>query len=216
LIWFLIFELSQSTKFTYNKWHPYISVLPIVAFAVLRNSNPILRSASSRAFSFIGTCSLETFVIQYHFWLAADTKGILLVIPGTKWRPVNIFVSTLMFVWLSHKVANATVELTAWFCGTSQKALPISAPTWGTTSVSGPEEHIPLTEVAKLDGTERMVPALGSPSQRWVDRLADTSQPAHMPGFRVFSDDSNWTSGLGFKLVITGFLLWFLNMTWST
>ncbi|KAF8527878.1 Cas1p-domain-containing protein [Hysterangium stoloniferum] len=217
LIWFFIFELSQPSKFTYNKWHPYVSVLPIVAFAVLRNANPILRSASSRAFAFIGTCSLETFIIQYHFWLGADTKGILLVIPGTKWRPVNILVSTLMFIWLSHKVANATVELTAWFCGAPQKALPTSAPTRGTANVSAPEEHIPLAEVAKLDdGAERMEPATPSPPQRWVDRLADASQPTHTSGFRVFSDNSDWTNGLGFRLAITGFSLWFLNMTWST
>lgn len=60
MIWFFAFELWQENKFVYNTWHPYISFLPIAAFVILRNANAVLRSASSHAFAFIGTCSLET------------------------------------------------------------------------------------------------------------------------------------------------------------
>jgi len=107
ILWFFAFELYQESKYSYNGWHPYISFLPILAFTILRNSNPILRSATSRVFAFIGKCSLETFVIQFHFWLAGDTKGILLVVPGTRWRPINFIVTTVMFIYLSDRVAHA-------------------------------------------------------------------------------------------------------------
>jgi hypothetical protein len=89
LVWFLAFVLYQESKFAYNSWHPYISFLPVLAFVVLRNSTVILRSGFSQAFHFVDKCSLETFIIQYHFWLAGDNKGVLLV-PGTRWRPLNI------------------------------------------------------------------------------------------------------------------------------
>ncbi|KAJ7092646.1 Cas1p 10 TM acyl transferase domain-containing protein [Mycena epipterygia] len=69
LLWFFSFELLQESKFTYNAWHPWISWLPILMFVVLRNANASLRSASSHAFVLIGTCSPETFVIQYHVFL---------------------------------------------------------------------------------------------------------------------------------------------------
>lgn len=77
LIWYLSFEISQKDKFAYNAKHPYIAIIPVMAFVILRNATPVLRSASSQLFAFIGTCSLETFIMQYHFWLAGG-KNILM------------------------------------------------------------------------------------------------------------------------------------------
>ena len=221
LLWFFIFELSQPSKYSYNAWHPYLSILPIGGFVILRNSNPILRSASSRIFAFIGTCSLETFIIQFHFWMAADTKGILLVIPGTKWRPLNMVVSTVMFVWLSHKVANATVDLTNWFCGTEKKTLPtsVTSRTPGATSTSSTRpEAIPLTQTGKHDDSR---PQDVTPTERWVDRLANGTRSSSTPGFRIFVGDdsswpSNWKPGIGIRLVVAGLVLWLVNITWPS
>jgi N-acetylneuraminate 9-O-acetyltransferase len=224
LLWFFIFELSQPSKFAYNAWHPYVSVIPIGAFVILRNSNAILRSASSRLFAFIGTCSLETFIIQFHFWLAADTKGILLVIPGTKWRPLNMLVSTIMFVWLSHKVANATGDLTNWFCGTPKKTLPSpasGAPRLpGATSASARADDIPLTRTDK-NGAADSNRGTGAPAERWVDRLASGTQAGSGPGFRMFEGDdsywpASWQPGIGTRLVVAGVILWLINITWPS
>jgi len=126
LVWFFAFELSQESKFTYNAWHPSVSFVPVLAFVALRNATVILRSSHSRAFAFIGKCSLETFIIQYHFWLAGDTKGVLLVIPGTKWRPVNFMLTTFIFIYLSDRVAQATAYFTTQICGGKPKTLPSS------------------------------------------------------------------------------------------
>ncbi|KAJ7293498.1 10 TM acyl transferase domain found in Cas1p-domain-containing protein [Mycena rebaudengoi] len=111
LIWFFAFELSQASKFTYNAWHPWISWVPILAYVVLRNASASMRSASSQAFAFIGRCSMETFVIQYHYFLSADTKGVLLVIPGTVWRPLNFVVVSTAFIYISHLAAEAIDEI---------------------------------------------------------------------------------------------------------
>jgi hypothetical protein len=71
LIWFFLFELTRRDKFNYNSWHPFVSVVPVVGFVLLRNATPVLRASHSWLYAFIGTCSLELFILQYHVWLAA-------------------------------------------------------------------------------------------------------------------------------------------------
>jgi len=216
LVWFFVFELSQPSKFTYNKWHPYISITPVLAFVILRNATPILRSASSRLFAFIGTCSLETFILQYHFWLAADTKGILLFIPGTRWRPINLLFSTVIFVWLSYKVAGATGELTSWICGGKKKTLPTSAPP--VQAAPRTEEAIPLVAQNCEEETQKGG-SMGNDNStlngsRWVDRLAHSS--SNSPGFRVVTGNSSWGEkvSLPVKIGLGVVVLWVINIAW--
>ncbi|KAF8922642.1 10 TM acyl transferase domain found in Cas1p-domain-containing protein [Mucidula mucida] len=168
MLWYFAFELTQESKFTYNVWHPYLAVVPVLAFAVLRNASVILRSASSRAFAF-------TFVIQYHFWLAGDTKGILLVLPGTRWRPINFVFTTFLFIFVSHWVAKATGELTVWICSDSHKAAMPLPVTQTSSDTQSRQESIPLVAVngAKLEGGSGSPDAQAQQPRRWLDRLAE-------------------------------------------
>ncbi|KAI0788670.1 Cas1p-domain-containing protein [Abortiporus biennis] len=230
LFWFFAFELSQPDKFTYNAWHPYISFLPVGAFVVLRNANGILRSVSSRMFAFIGKCSLETFIIQYHFWLAGDTKGILLVIPGTRWRPLNMVITTIMFIYVSDRVSDATGQITKWICAiSSPPTLPTSAAP--TATRSSPQSTSEAQEIIFLvpqeDGSgERkdnegndLPPEPDTPvrsSRRWVDRLAEGSSSASSPsGFRVWYGETEWNPGVKTKIGIALGVMWLLNLLWT-
>lgn len=229
MVWFFAFELWQENKFIYNGWHPYISFLPIAAFVVLRNANPILRSASSRMFAFIGTCSLETFIIQYHFWLAGDTKGVLLVIPGTVWRPVNFILTSIMFVYVSHRVAQATGVITAWICNVEKKLLPtVNIPTSAvregpssSTSRSTHHEAIPLVsrdDVEQKGGEDTLPPEPDTPIRpvrRWVDRLADEGQSSSSRGLSLWYNQTEWKPGVKTKLIIGMGLMWIVNMMWQ-
>lgn len=228
-IWFFAFELWQENKFIYNGWHPYISFLPISAFMVLRNATPVLRSASSRAFAFIGTCSLETFIIQYHFWLAGDTKGVLLVIPGTRWRPVNFIITSIMFIYVSHRVAQASGEVTKWICGGGEKkTLPTTNPAASHTSSQSTSrrtaqpsdsnpETIPLTSQNETKDDNLPEPDTPTrPTRRWVDRLADegpSSQSSSSLG--SWFNQTEWQLGVKTKLAIIFGLMWVANILWS-
>lgn len=114
---FFLFQITRETKFAYNAYHPYISWIPILAFIALRNASPSLRNRHSEVFGWIGTCSLETFTLQYHIWMAADTHGLLdLSLFGGIWL-VNFVISTVVFLFTSHCVARATGDLTGWILG---------------------------------------------------------------------------------------------------
>ncbi|KAF9952296.1 hypothetical protein BGZ72_006407 [Mortierella alpina] len=116
LVGYFAFEASMQ-KLEYNQYHPYVSWIPILAFVVLRNSTATLRNTTSTFYAFIGKCSLETFICQFHIWLAGDTKGILVLWPWNgdtgSWT-INLAVSTLLFVCVSHALSKATGELSDW------------------------------------------------------------------------------------------------------
>ncbi|XP_057684438.1 N-acetylneuraminate 9-O-acetyltransferase isoform X2 [Corythoichthys intestinalis] len=92
-----------------NEMHPYISVLQILAFVLIRNIPGYARSIYSSFFAWFGKISLELFICQYHIWLAADTKGILVLIPGVP--SLNILVSTFIFVCVAHEISVITNDL---------------------------------------------------------------------------------------------------------
>ncbi|KZT30628.1 Cas1p-domain-containing protein [Neolentinus lepideus HHB14362 ss-1] len=219
LFWYMAFELAQPSKFVYNTWHPYISFLPIGAFVILRNANVILRSASSRFFAFIGRCSLETFVIQFHLWLAADTKGILIVIPATRWRLTNMVFTTIIFVYASHLVAEATTEITAWICSSETKTLPTTGSSTAAASSATRPEQIPLVAGSShTPGKEPEIPSESDPAARripsWADRLAEgSSAPSSSPiRYNLFVTD--WKPGLKTKVLSGLGLMWLANIMW--
>src|SRR6202021_790512 len=63
-------------------------------------------------------------------WLAGDTKGILVVIGPSNRRWVSFIFGTIVFVYISWKVANVTGTITEWIMGSQKKptAVPAAAP----------------------------------------------------------------------------------------
>ncbi|KAJ8403107.1 hypothetical protein AAFF_G00360230 [Aldrovandia affinis] len=104
-----IWASSCKNKTECNQLHPYISVVQILAFILIRNIPGYARSLYSSFFAWFGKISLELFICQYHIWLAADTKGILVLIPGNPM--LNIIVSTFVFVCVAHEISQITNDL---------------------------------------------------------------------------------------------------------
>ncbi|KAL0088143.1 10 TM acyl transferase domain found in Cas1p-domain-containing protein [Phycomyces blakesleeanus] len=142
MTWYFWFELSQDTKVVYNNSHPYISWVPILAFVVLRNATAKLRNTSSRFYCFIGKISLETFIGQFHMWLAGDTRGLLVVLARPEWARglgwwLNLGISTILFLSVSYYLGQATTELTKWICsGVNKASQSVGAPRYYETNAT--------------------------------------------------------------------------------
>lgn len=120
-------------KYDYNWWHPMISPLPVLAFVMLRNATQTLRDWHSRLFAWLGRFSLETFILQYHIWLAADTKALLSLglwgrdsMAGLTWSDklalgCEFIIITVFFLWTSWAVAHSTNVLTSYIVEGQEK-----------------------------------------------------------------------------------------------
>ena len=111
---FYVFASTAINKYVYNYWVPYTSVFPILSFIILRNSTQTLRHYHSAAFAFIGKISLETFTLQFHIWLAGDTKGLLRTGLLDRWCGswADMALLTVLFLWLANNVSHATQVIT--------------------------------------------------------------------------------------------------------
>ncbi|KAF7268298.1 N-acetylneuraminate (7)9-O-acetyltransferase [Rhynchophorus ferrugineus] len=89
--------------------HSYVAFIPIVSFIFLRNVTGVLRTRYSSFFAWFGEIHLELFLSQYHIWLAADTHGVLVLIPG--FPVLNLIITTYIFVCASHAIHEITTML---------------------------------------------------------------------------------------------------------
>jgi hypothetical protein len=147
----------------YLRWMPGTSWLPIISFLVLRNSCALFRRHHSVAFASLGQMSLETFILQFHIFLAADTKGTLSLgvfsgdgtLRHDRWRDLAFLLP--IFLWLSWQVMLATRSLamsnTQHGIGTEPTILPSNhgALNWSSTRKAAVEEKSP-GQVGRLQG----------------------------------------------------------------
>ena len=79
----------------------------MLSYVLIRKTNntfmDFLKIPNLKYFSF------QLFICQYHIWLAADTRGILVLIPGNPM--LNIIVSTFIFVCVAHEISQITNDL---------------------------------------------------------------------------------------------------------
>lgn len=89
--------------------HSYIVFIPILSYILLRNISGALRTKYSSLFAWFGEISLELFITQYHIWLAADTHGVLVLMPG--FPVLNVIITSFIFVCASHEIHRITKVL---------------------------------------------------------------------------------------------------------
>ncbi|XP_017777823.1 PREDICTED: CAS1 domain-containing protein 1 [Nicrophorus vespilloides] len=106
---YIPFTLLCKTEMDCSEIHSYIVCLPILSYVVLRNISGVLRTRYSSLFAWFGNISLELFISQYHIWLAADTHGVLVLIPG--YPVLNVIITSFIFVCASHEIHRLTKVL---------------------------------------------------------------------------------------------------------
>ena len=126
LIAYFTWSQRYQMKVDYNALHPFTAPIPIVAYVAARNATVGLRSHYSRFFAWFGRHSLETYILQYHIWLAADTKGLLRLGILDGWLGydetticsrgfwMEAFLITMIFLWVSSAASDATLAITTW------------------------------------------------------------------------------------------------------
>ena len=121
---YLVLTTGLGNKQSSNRFHAFTEAIPILVFALIRNFTPALRRHHSRLFTWFGKCSLETFILQYHIWLASDTMELLCLgyLCDSSSDPGLWSIGCLLewcflsgiFLLASHLAGNATAYLTAW------------------------------------------------------------------------------------------------------
>lgn len=106
-VWYVIWGY-EIDKYTYNPSHPYIVILPIVGYILLRNCHPVAREYYSSAMAWFGGITLETYVLQFHILMCHNVKHILVLCP----LPVlNTCVVSILFIAVSWAARQVTIEL---------------------------------------------------------------------------------------------------------
>lgn len=111
---FALMALGSYTTFIFlcrnqlecNEIQAYINLVPIISYLALRNISGVLRSRYSSLFAWFGKIYLELFISQSHIWLAADTHGVLVLIPS--YPVLNVIVTSFIYVCASHELHRLT------------------------------------------------------------------------------------------------------------
>ncbi|OWR48340.1 hypothetical protein KGM_210375 [Danaus plexippus plexippus] len=103
---YITFTFFCTNTFDCNEIHSYVTFLPIIGYIILRNVSGVLRTRHSSLFAWFGTITLELFASQSHIWLAADTHGVLVLVPGV---PVfNLILTSYIFIFTAHEIHKLT------------------------------------------------------------------------------------------------------------
>ncbi|KAH8673972.1 10 TM acyl transferase domain found in Cas1p-domain-containing protein [Xylariales sp. PMI_506] len=120
LAYWTIIQTFLGSKEQYSAIHPYISWIPVLCFAFLRNSCRELRARHLALPAALGKISLETYVLQHHVWLASDATALLrsrLWDQIGLWRVLEIVIITCVFFHLSAMAHHGTETLANWLFG---------------------------------------------------------------------------------------------------
>jgi N-acetylneuraminate 9-O-acetyltransferase len=100
------FVILPLPKTDYNESHRFTSWVPIISYLLFRNSTPDLRKTTIAPLQLIGNMSLESYLLQFHVWLANNAKDIVVLFPN--FRLVSFVIQTAVFLTLAYTAAAAT------------------------------------------------------------------------------------------------------------
>ena len=112
-------------KSTYNRYNPYTTFVPILAYIFLRNLTPWLRTHNLFLFTWCGRITLETYILQFHVWLSDDAATLVFYTGTTQWPLVNFVLASAVYIGLAYAVFHLTTTV-------SDALIPKAATTWST------------------------------------------------------------------------------------
>jgi hypothetical protein len=102
-------NIYMSGKSDYNALHSYYGIIPLLAYLFLRNISVTVRSYYLHALHVFGTITLESYLLQYHIWLADNAGMLLNLVPG--YPILNYCVASCLHVFCAFQIFHATTTL---------------------------------------------------------------------------------------------------------
>jgi len=97
-------------KLNYNLTNPYFSPLfPLLAYIFLRNISPWMRARFLGPLEIVGKTTLETYLLQHHWWLTSNAKSLLTLIPG--YPILNFALVTVVYFFAAKKLYALTLSI---------------------------------------------------------------------------------------------------------
>jgi len=72
----------RSPRFSYNAAHPYFGFLPVLTYVFLRNITPSMRAHHLGLFRYLGSHSLEIYLLHHHIFLSRDGTTMVTIFAG--------------------------------------------------------------------------------------------------------------------------------------
>lgn len=103
-------------KHVYNPMNPYVFILALLGWLMIRNSSKYLSECHSTFLEFLGRNTLETYVLQFHLFMNHAVQQIPIIIPNSGadgsmiCRILNMLVCGTIFVYVAIHARKVTVS----------------------------------------------------------------------------------------------------------
>jgi len=89
-------EYDTDSRTGYQDLHPYVGMLWVPGYIMIRNCTPWLTARVSRPMMFFGKHSLELYLLQFHLLLNRQSESILLIIPDEEYALTNMVLAVAL------------------------------------------------------------------------------------------------------------------------
>ena len=124
----------------YNEWHPFMGVLWIALFLLVRNCCAAFRGRILYAFEFLGKYSLELYLLQFHLLLSKSATRLLVLIEGYPYT--NLAILFVFYVFAAMRTHELTLYLRSVFFFHSSHSLstlpPSASALWRSVQIMLP------------------------------------------------------------------------------
>jgi hypothetical protein len=100
----------------YDLIHPYISTLPLWLYVLVRGATQQMRNTVSVPLAFIGTRSLEFYLLQFHLFLSHEAGAILMLVPNKR---LNVALVLPIYILTAHRTFHLTNVIKDFYFGLS-------------------------------------------------------------------------------------------------
>jgi len=113
-VWYFGFGYVNE-KTVYNQMHPYVFIIALIGWLMVRNSSKYLTECHSTFLEFLGKHTLETYVLQFHLFMNHKVQHIPIYIPGSgpdghvMLKVLNMLLCGIVFVAVAVLARKVTV-----------------------------------------------------------------------------------------------------------